>query len=215
MANETAEETKKGCGKTAGIGCLAVLVLLAAGGFFAYRQAKHFLKTALAEYADTKPAALPVVQMPAPEQTALFQRVNAFAKAVKEGRRTPELVLTDREINVLIQKSPAWSNKVSVVIEDDHLNGEASIPLGELGGPFTGHWINGRAGFRVATAAGRLVVFLDSLSVRGKPVPPPFMEAVRSRNLAERAMQDPKAAAVLKKLDSVAVQDGTLVIKAK
>lgn len=116
---------------------------------------------------------------------------------------------------MLIQKTPAWANKIYVGIDGDRLTGEASIPLEEFGSLFKGRWLNGSASFSVSTITGRLVGFIDTLSVRGKPVPDSFMRAIRSRNVAEQASAEPKVAEVLQKLDSVTVRDGQIVIKAK
>jgi len=158
---------------------------------------------------------LPAVQVSEAEKAALFQRVDAFSKAVREGQSVPDLTLSAQDINVLIQKSPALVNKVHIAIDGDRLRGDASVPLEEFGGFFKGRWLNGSAVFRVDTAAGRLVVFMDTLTVRGKALPDQLMNAIRSRNLAEKAFENPKAAAVLQKLDSVAVRDGKLFVKAK
>ncbi|MEI7901334.1 MAG: hypothetical protein WCK89_13870, partial [bacterium] len=118
----------------------------------------------------------------------------------------------------LIQKNPAWSSlagKVYVNLEGDRIHGEASIPLEQLGKFLKGRWLNGSATFRVETAAGRLLVFLDSLSVRGQAVPENFMGSFRSKNLAEDATKKPETAALLQKLESVTVRDGKLRIVAK
>ncbi len=116
---------------------------------------------------------------------------------------------------MLIQNEPAVSNKLHVAIDGDRIQSDVSIPLEDFGGYFKGRWLNGSASFRVDTAAGRLLVFMDSLSVRGKAVPDQFMAAIRSKNLAEKAFENPKSAEVLQKIDSIAVRDGKLVIKAK
>jgi hypothetical protein len=67
----------------------------------------------------------------------------------------------------------------------------------------------------VDTVGGRLVVFIDALSVRGKPVPEKVLNALKSKNLAENASENPQLAEVLQKLDSVAVRGDRLVIRAK
>ena len=215
MANGMEQKKKGGCGKKLAIGCFTVILLLAAGSFFAYRGVKGFVSKLTSEYAETAPAALPVVQVPEAEKAELFQRVEAFTKAIQAGGAVPDLTLTAQDINVLIQKTPQLANKVYVTLEGDRIQGDASIPLEEFGSFLKGRWLNGSAGFRVETAAGRLVVFMDSLSVRGKPVPEQFMGTIRTRNLAEKAFENPKVAAVLEKLESVTVRDGKLVIKAK
>jgi hypothetical protein len=215
---ESAQPKKNGCFKRFGIGCLTVIVLLAVGSFFAYRGAKAFVVKATAEYTETAPAQLPAVEMPEAEKAALFQRVDAFAQAVRAGQPAPELSLTAREVNALIQRSPDLAGKVYVYIEDGRIRGDTSIPLEEIApvGILKGRWLNGSASFTVDTVAGRIVVFIDSLSVRGKPVSAHVMGALRSKNLAEKASEkNPKTAAMLQKLDAVAVRGDRLVIKAK
>lgn len=215
MSNGTEQKKKGGCGKRLAVGCFTVILILAAGSFLAYRGVKGFVSRLTAEYAETAPAVLPVVQVPEAEKDALIQRVEAFTKAVQAGGPVPDLTLSAQDINVLIQKTPQLANKVHVTLEGDRIRGDASIPLEEFGGFLKGRWLNGSAGFRVETAAGRLVVFMDSLSVRGKPVPEQFMKTIRTKNLAEKAFENPRAAAVLEKLESVTVRDGKLVIQAK
>ena len=219
MSNEMQEQKKKsGCGKKIAIGCLTVIVLLAAGSFFAIRGGKHLLKKISDQYTETAPAQLPSVEVSDQEASALLERVEAFSKALKDGGSAPELTLTAHDINVLIQKNPAWSStggKVYVTIENDRLHGEASIPLDQVGGMLKGRWLNGSGTFQVETAAGRLLVFMDSLSVRGQPVPEQFLAGIRGKNLAEEATKKPETAALLQKLDSITVRDGKLRIKAK
>lgn len=218
MADSDAGNKKSGCGgcfKAAGIGCLTVVLLLGVGGFFAYSGIKKKVVQLTAEYTEPAPAALPAVQVTEAESAALFQRVEGFSKAIESGASAQELTLTAQDLNVLIQKSPDLADKVRVAIEGDQLQGTVCIPLDDIGSLFKGRWLNGEVTFRVDTAAAGLMVFLDDLKVRGKPLPPQVMQVLRDKNLAEKAGQDPKAAAVLQKLQSVSVRDGKLVIKAK
>ena len=212
------QKKKSGCGKKIAVGCFTVIFLAVVGGFFAYRG---FMKLAIKltdEYTATAPASLPSVEVSDQEAAEILTRVDAFAQAVKEGQHGSALTLTSRDINVLILKKPSWSSmagKVYVTLEGDRIHGDASIPLEKIGGVFKGRWLNGAGTFRVETAAGRLLVFLDALSVRGKPIPESFMAGIRSKNLAEDAAKKPETAALLEKLDSVTVRDGKLSIKSK
>lgn len=219
MSNEMQEQKKKsGCGKKLAIGCLTVIALAVVGGFLGYRGVKGFIHKLADQYTENAPAQLPTVEVSEQEAAALLERVDAFSKALKAGGTVSELSLTARDINVLIQKNPGWSStggKVYVTIENDRLHGEASIPLDKLGGFLKGRWLNGSGTFRVETAAGRLLVFMDSLSVRGKPVPEQFMAGIRNKNLAEDATKKPESATLLQKLDSITVRDGKLNIKSK
>ena len=218
MTEYQEQKKKSGCGKKIAVGCFTVLLLAVVGGFFAYHGVMKLASKLTAEYTSTEPAHLTSVEVSDQEASEILTRVDAFTRAVKEGRAGSELTLTSRDINVLILKKPSWSSmagKVYVTLEGDRIHGDASIPLEKFGGAFKGRWLNGTGTFRVETAAGRLLVFMDALSVRGKPVPENFMAGIRSKNLAEDAAKKPKAAALLEKLDSVTVRDGKLRIKSK
>ncbi len=72
--------------------------------------------------------------------------------------------------------------------------------------------VGGHAVFRVGTTGGRLVVFMDSVSLNGKTPSETVMAALRGKNLAEDANKRPEQAAVLDKVESIAVRDGALRI---
>ena len=215
----TEQKKKGGCAKAFGIGCLSILILAAAGGFLAYRGVKKAIGKLSEEYTQTAPATLPTVKVSESEVAELFARVKEFSIAVKEGESaSTELILTAKDLNVLIQKSPAWSSvagKVYVRIEDNSIHGDASFPLDELMPLLKDRWLNGSASFKVETAAGRLLVFADSLSIRGKPLPEDFMKGLRSKNLAEEITKNPEKAALFEKLEFIKISDNKLHIKSR
>ncbi len=224
--NQNSSPTKKsGCGKAFGIGCLSLLILASVGGFFAYRCLKNIVVKLAAEYTEAAPVTLPSVEISDQDLARLFERVKSFSDAVKsDGTAGQELILSARDINALIQKNPAWSavaGKIYVRIEDDSIHGDASLPLDTLGEAFAGasflkgRWLNGSGSFRVETVAGRLLVFMDSLTVRDKTVPDEFMAGLRTKNLAEDATRNPETAALIQKLESIRISDNKLHITGK
>lgn len=218
MSNGQEQKKKSGCAKGCAIGCATVFLLAVAGGFLAYRGYTKLLNIVTTEYTSSAPVKLPTVEVSDQEASELLTRVNTFTQALKAGPSGQELTLSSRDINVLIQKSPSWSalsGKVFVTLEDSRIHGDASIPLGTYLGALKDRWLNGSCTFRVETAAGRLLVFMDALVVRDKPIPESFMAGIRSKNLAEDATKKPETAELLQKLDSVAVREGKLHIKSK
>ncbi len=218
---EAEPKKKGGCGKAVGIGCLVVVLLAAVGGFVAARGISRFVTSLSAKYTADAPVSLPTVEATEQEVAAVKARVDSFAKAVRAGQGGQELSLDSRDINILIQKHPAWAKaggRLHVELDGDRIKGEASLPLDDFGRFFKalkGRWLNGSATFRVETAAGRLLVFMDALSVRGAPVPDSMMAGIRAKNLAEEFAKKPEQAAVLDKLESVAVRDGRLIVRSK
>ena len=209
---------KGGCGKVLGVGCLTVIALLAVGGFFVYRNFDKLVARVTAEYVSDKPAEMPVLKVTEQEKADLAKRVDAFTRSLKAGASGQELTLTSRDINALIQKNPGWAEsggRAYVTLDGDKIRGDVSLPLDKLGASFKGRWLNGSGTFRVETAAGRLLVFMDTLSVRDKTVPDKFMAGLRNKNLAEDAAKNPKNAEFLAKIESVSVREGKLRIRAK
>jgi hypothetical protein len=169
-------------------------------------------------YTSTAPASLPIVDVSDEEAANLSRRVEAFAQALQAGESGKELALSSKDLNVLIQRNPSYGEhaaKVYVTLEGDAIRGDASLPLDGLGQAFKGRWLNGSGTFRVETAAGRLLVFMDTLSVRGKPLPDSFMAGLRGKNLAEQAANDAKTVELLSKVERLYVRDGTLHIVSK
>ena len=209
------EPKKSGCAKAFGIGCLVVIAVIAVVAVVGFLAVRGFVSNLVDTYTATHPSALPSVQVQEGEDAAILARVATFTNAVLEGRTSAELDLTARDINVLIQRHPAWTNlagRVYVTIAGDQLSGSVNIPLDGVAKMVNGRWLSGIAVFRVGTTAGRLVVFMDSLTLNGKSPPDSFMDGLRAKNLAEEANRRPEVAALLEKLQSVAVRDGMLRI---
>ena len=76
-------------------------------------------------------------------------------------------------------------------------------------------YFNGSATLRVALLNGVLDVAPDSIEVRGKPLPEAFAQGIIGKNLAEKAMDDPKQREALDKLESIVVKDGTIILTPK
>ncbi len=207
-----------GCGKALAIGCLSVLLLAAVGSFLAYRGVKGFIANAVTQYTDPAPRALPVTEAPQAEAAALVARVKAFGEELRQERAASDLVLTARDINILLGRNPGWAGQggaVRVDLEGDKLRGQVSMALKQAPAPFKDRYLNGSAVFRVDLTAGRLNVFMDAVEVRGKALPETIMHAVRNENLAEKAAEEPETARFLAKIETVVVRDGTLRIVPK
>src|SRR2546427_13014838 len=82
-------------------GCLAGLVLMlmvVLGGLFGLYYAKKMFR----DFTDTKPMALPQVQMSRAQIDQLEQRIETFRQTVRNAKPTPHLILTSDEINASV-----------------------------------------------------------------------------------------------------------------
>ncbi len=188
------------------------------GGFLAYRGVKGVISGLVDEYTDTKPRTLPAVSGSETEKQKIIARADEFKKAVNEGKTVAPFVLSGDDINYLIHNHPGWKSlagKIYVTIEGDIIKGDVSIPLKDIAGFGENRYINGSASFNIGLAAGRLLVFLNSMEVKGKKVPEQFMAQMRSENLAKDINSDKDAASVIEKIESITVENGQLRIVPK
>lgn len=198
--------------------CLSVFLFLAIGGFLAYKGVKRLLSGVMEKYTDTVPMALPKVDTTEEEAALVLDRFDSFIDGINKNETPPELVMSAREINILLNYHPNWKGlgqNVYVDMENDSVFGQASIPLDGFNPLLRGRFLNGAVSFRVDMVAGRLLLFIDSVAVAGKPLPEEIMGAIRGQNLAEDVNTDPESAAVLQKLTSISVKDGRLIILPK
>ena len=155
--------------------------------------------------------------MPAERRRTVAERFDAFKKAVEEGTPTEPLVLNSDDLNALIEERTPFKGKLYATIEKDKLKGEVSIPLDEIPsfGLTRGRYLNGQAELKVSLEGGLLLVTIDSFEINGKQLPSQFMEGVRQQNLAKELYKDVKNVEKIRKLESIVIKDGQIIIKAK
>ena len=216
MPNAYSLSRRKGMyGKCILVGCIVLIVLAIVGSIAAYFGIKKGLNYVVQEYTETVPRELPKLSSSASEIQDVCNRVDAFKNAFEENGPVQPLILSERDINLLINNYPDWkelAGKVNISLIGETIKGEVSIPLEGMGKATKGRYLNGTAVIRIELEAQRLVVFIDSLEMRGKTLPDAFMDGFRSQNLAKDANNDPELSKLIKKLESIKVEDGKLFI---
>ncbi len=102
--------------------------------------------------------------------------------------------------------------KIFVRIENGEITGEASFPTDELP-MLKGRYFNGSVSLKASLENGVLIVTLDRAEVNGKPIPEEFMAELREQNLAKDVYKDAKAAEVLRKFESLTIEDDKIILK--
>lgn len=205
----------KGClfwgGIIAGILFLCFLLTIVA----AYFCVKHLVY----EYTDTKPIEMAVAPLSDADAKALQQRLDDFDHALTNGTPVEPLVLTADEINSLIAKQTKSSNKVRLCFSFNENRVQAQLSLsGDLFGfrMLRGRYLNGSGDFKVSLHDGRLFLGIESLSVKGKPVPDQYLQGVRGQNFADAFMQgqtnNPALNKALNQLQEIKIEDGKLFV---
>jgi hypothetical protein len=190
---------------------LALLMVVAIGvaAYLGYR----FLNKLVDDWTSTTARQLPTVEMPAEERQALKDRVEAFRKAVDAGNATEPLILTSKDLNALIEEEPDLKGKIYVDIAGDKVKGQISIPLEAIGlGMVKGRYLNGEADLKASLRDGVLIVTLDSFEVNGKRPPEELLANLRQQNLAKDVYKNPKQAEMLRKVESLEIKDGKIII---
>jgi hypothetical protein len=192
----------------AGILALMMIIAVAIGLFFLYR----FTTRIVEQYTDTAPMALPQPNLDAGQVQALKQRVDDFKKASEDGQDAT-LTLTGDELTALLQRDENFKDRVAVTIEGDKLKGLVSLPFDFPG--LGRRYFNGSATFKASLEDGVLIVTVDQAEVKGQPVPENVMEHLRKENLAKDAYKDEENARVLRRLKSLKIKDGTIIIQSR
>jgi len=198
----------------ASILALLMVILISVGVYFGYRTLNRWVE----EYTATTPRELPKVEMPAEQRQVLKDRVDAFRKAVDAGTSTEPLVLTSDDLNALIEDNPDLKGKIYVKVEGDEVKGQVSIPLDVLGqNPFfrmlKGRYLNGEADLKASLQDGVLIVTLDSIEVNGQKPPEQMMTELRKQNLAKDAYKDEKTSRMIRKIESLEIKDGKIILR--
>lgn len=198
-------------------GCLTSIVLLLIIGLVAFMGVRY-VRNKIDAYTDTKPMPMPRVEMSDAEYQALQERVKRFGVALDQGAPGEPLSLGERELNALIARSgnaKELADKVYVSLDGESVRGMVSIPLSGLGWLGRGRYLNGEAAFKVSLENGVLIVTAQSVEVKGNPLPESIMNPLRQENLAKDAYKDPQNAAAIRKFESIQVENGQVIIKAR
>ncbi len=178
-----------------------------------------FLQT-LRNFTDASSRSFPPVSLSSAEVEQLQRRVDTFRDNVHSARSAEPLSLTANEVNALIAMYPdlhVLKGKLYVEnLENNQVTGRVSIPASQI--PvgvfklFKNRYLNGLATLDLSFKNGTLHLNIQSITVKGKPLPQRYMEAARGKNIAQVINNDPRLSVALNKVQSIEVKDGKIVI---
>ncbi len=198
-------------------GCLTLVILLVVGSLGLYFGTRYLIQRWVVQYTSPTPMTLPRVEGTPEAISAVQDRFKAFAEALKAGRPVEPLSLSERELNLLINHAPQardLKDHLHVAIVDNKLRGTLSLPLDNLGfRSLKGRYLNGVAEIKPTLENGVLLVTLETFEVAGRRLPEQAMAALRTQNLAKDLYKETATVELLKKLESVVVADGRLLVR--
>ncbi len=198
-------------------GCLTSLVLVLIAGLMAFFTVRY-IRNQITQITESAPMNLPAAEMAEAEFSQLKAQVKSFNDALEQGQATEPLVLTERNVNALLANgsdTKELADKVYFSLAGEQVKGQVSIPLSFLGWFGKGRYLNGEATFKVSLENGVLIVTAQEVQVKGKPLPDSIMVPLRQENLAKEIYKNPKNAETIRKLESLLLQDGQVIIKAR
>ncbi|MFA6317511.1 MAG: hypothetical protein WC943_08840 [Elusimicrobiota bacterium] len=207
-----------GTGKKVAIGCLIAFLIAAAAAAALGAAGWRMVRRIVMDYTDTAAAPLAATEFDEEASMEIAARVDRFREALRAGAPGQPLTLTGLELNALAAFHPKLkhlSGKVLLSLSGSTAGAEFSVPLDKAGGIFRGRHLNGKTSFSIRLTDGRLTLFLDSLELRGKPMPEWLMRDLRSKNLAEKYNAKPENAALLSRLDTLEIRDSVLYVGLK
>lgn len=219
MNNETQTPKRRGC---LFYGCISLVVLFLIGavllGVLAINAPKILSRWAV-NYTAAAPAQLEKVEVPLAELRPIQEKVAAFQQAVRFQTNVVELTLTGHELNALINGDPSmkdFKDRIFVTIEGSAIRGQVSWPLQDFGPiRLKGRWLNGEVAFRPSLENGTLGVFVEDVRVKGQSLPGPLLAQFKRENLAQGLQNDPQASAEIRKIQSLRVEDGKLILRTR
>lgn len=179
-----------GCVAVAALGMLAT-VAAGVAVMLLYRYSDALVD----RFTSDRPAAIPVVEMPAPEVETVRGRLESFRAAAQAGEPR-SLELTEREINALIARKPDLRGKVAIRLEDGRIRAEVSLPLEKLGLAETflsrlrGRYFNGIATLEPAIENNELVARIAELEVQGRKLPQELLAKVQRNDALSIVLSD-------------------------
>lgn len=201
-----------GCGMWFAIISLVLIMGAVVAAVMIYTGAKSMIDG----YTDTTPLVLPSNQASPEEIKSSTSKVEQFGKALQEGTDVTPLVLSAQDISNLASMADATGRfGIRATIEDNQLKGQVSLPLDQVMPALKGRFINGKGAFSVTLVEGRLMVFMNSLEVKGKPLPDSFMKDLRATNMAEEANKDPQFQQRISRIESIRIENNQMIITPK
>jgi hypothetical protein len=199
-------------------GCMTGLVLLGLVGLVLIACGYYF-NTLVKKYTDSRPMKMPTVSMSKDDVDRLKQRFDAFQQSVRDQKPTAPLVLTSDDINALIANNGdtgTMSRKLYISLDGDKVKGDLSLPLQSISTLFfKGRYLNGSAIFNVSLHDGSPFFALDSVTVKGQPLPDAYLQGFRNLNFAAGWTNDPNTTSVLNQLQDIEVKDSKMTIMPK
>lgn len=185
----------------------AVVVLVAVGLWFWFNRPIKPVQLSAEEkqVVQQKVEALQQVEAPSP---AAAPAEPTYEKGKKE------IILTEKELNGLLNEHTTWGDKLSFELATDAVHARLESDLDKDLPLVGGKRLKARARFLVKTEAGRPSLILDDLTVWGVSVPNDWVAQLKGKDILGEILGGGKGGKVAG-IEAMSVEPGQLKIKLK
>ena len=169
------------------------------------------------------PTEIPEITLTDAQQEDVTTRFGDFIAGIDGDADPVPLELSGQELNALLREfGSAFSDfpvdSIVLTIQDDVLKADASVPTDVV--PFLsfiapGRYLNGASVVSVSLSDGELEINLEDIQFGALPIPAEAIQEMQQENLGREIMNNPEIRAYIRKLESVEVTDGKLIITPK
>jgi hypothetical protein len=210
----------RGCFFYAAITVAVLALVVGVAGFFVFRFALDRFGSALYQFSEEQPFALPESRMRNEEYQELVDRIQAW-RAPQSA--VPSLELTAEDVNALIARHPDWTTlrgKLYFDFKDRTVLAMISLPLVPFAGYFedrpelAGRYINAEVALHAALDRGALQAELHSVILKDRELPEVWVDVLRKQR-ALHLVAEQHGSEWKEELESFRVEGGKLLLQRK
>lgn len=165
------------------------------------------------KYTSETPVPLPAAEWTEEERADVRRRMRTFSEALGAGAETEPLVLSARELNMLIateESAADLKGKMFLEIEGERLAAEVSVPL--PGRMFRGRYLNGEADVHLRVEDGRISASLRNIRVDGRELPEKYGTVWAENDILAAVNRQTLVRKAAAEIDSIEIADGFVFV---
>jgi len=205
-----------------GIGCLVVVVIGVGLSVWVFQAAKKALTESVEEFTSATAVEIEQPTVGEEQKERVAQRFDEFRESLGDGTAGDPLVLTESDLNALIQGHPAFSaisDSAMASIEDGKLTSAVSIgfdqfpiPIPMVGSMLAGRFFNGEITLDIQSTGTGPSIFIDDIWMGGKQLPEELRKSFQQQDLLKEMRSDPEMRKQIEKIEDIRIEGDRLII---
>ena len=215
--NHSMSETKKGRGCFF-YGCLTlviVVIVVIIGLFFAGRL---FYKKAFSMLTSPAPVAVQPVRLSTRDGDQAVKRLEDFTRLLQQKKADAPLEISSDELDYIVRNSRQGGQireAIHLILTNDQIHAEMSMPLSVLKPEWNGRYLNGEANVSVSLQGGALVINPTSIEVNGTKLPEQMVSQFFAQALRWPQTPNQQGSELTTNLSRIEIKNDKLILHPK